>query len=140
MTTTRIPAVGGLFAETPEGARLLGSKCTACSTPYFPKSSICRNPDCTDSRIEDASFGPRGVLWSSAVQNFPPPAPAKYDEPYQPYTIGVVDLPEGLRVVGRVVTDDPENLEIGAEVELLVDKLYRDDDGNDVVTWKFRPA
>lgn len=139
-TIQRVPAAEGLFAETEEGPRLLGSKCISCGTPYFPKSAVCHNPDCNQSKVEDASFGPRGKLWSCAVQNYPPPPPAKYEEPYTPYALGVVDLAEGLRVVGRISTDDPEGLKVGVDVELVLEKLYHDEDGNEVITWKFRPV
>ena len=89
--------------------------------------------------MEDATFGPRGKLWSYSVQYYPPPPPAKYDEPYAPYALGLVDLPEGLRVLARISTDNPEGTEVGADVELVLEKLYSDQDGNEVITWKFRP-
>ncbi len=139
-TTNRVPVVQGMFAETPQGPRLLGSKCLTCGAPYFPKSAVCHNPDCSEQRIEDALFGPRGKLWSFAVQYYAPPAPVKYDEPFTPFAIGVVDLPEGLRVLGRVSIDDLKKVKIGMDVELVLDRLCRDADGNEVITWKFRPV
>jgi uncharacterized OB-fold protein len=89
--------------------------------------------------MEDASFGPRGTLWSCAIQNYPPPPPARYEEPYTPYALGMVDMLEGLRVVARISTDDPEGVRVGAEVELVLERLCLDEDGNEVITWKFRP-
>jgi uncharacterized OB-fold protein len=140
MTThERIPVAEGLFAETAAGPRLLGSRCQTCSTPYFPRSAACHNPGCEESRMEDTDFGPRGRLWSCAIQNYPPPPPARYDEPYTPYAVGVVDLDEGLRVVARMSVDDPESLQLGAEVELTIEPIYRDAEGRDVTTWKFKP-
>jgi uncharacterized OB-fold protein len=140
MTKTKtVPVAEGLFTETAKGPRLLGSKCATCGTPYFPRSAVCHNPECGQSKIEDASFGPRGVLWSCAIQNYPPPLPARYEEPYTPYALGMVDMPEGLRVLGRISTDDPEGVQVGAEVELVLERLYRDEEGSEVITWKFRP-
>lgn len=132
------PVVEGLFTESEEGARLLGSRCNTCGAPYFPRSAVCHNPACSASRIEDAAFGPRGKLWSLAIQDYPPPPPAKYDEPYQPYAVGIVDLNDGLRVMGRLSVADPRQVEPGAEVELVLEPLYREKDGTDVITWKFR--
>jgi hypothetical protein len=137
-TANRLPVVEGLFAETADGPRLLGSRCASCGTPYFPKSPVCRNPGCDDGRIEDAAFGPRGTLWSYSVQHYPPPPPAKYDEPYVPYALGLVDLAEGLRVLARISADDPHRVKVGSDVELVLEKLHSDGDGNDVITWKFR--
>jgi uncharacterized OB-fold protein len=134
-----VHAAKGLFAETAEGPRLLGSRCTTCSTPYFPRASVCHNPDCDESRIEDASFGPRGVLWSCAIQNYAPPPPVIWDEPFQPYAVGLVDMPEGLRVLGRIATADPEDLEVGGEVELVIEALATGEDGKPIVAWQFKP-
>lgn len=57
-------------------------------------------------------------------------------DPFKPFGIGLVELPEGINVLGMLTTT--ENLKIGLEVELLVEGLYRDGD-NEVMTWKFRP-
>jgi len=135
---TAAPVAEGLFAETAEGPRLLGSTCATCGTPYFPKSPVCRNPACANSRMEDAGFGPKGTLWSYTVQYYPPPPPAKYDEPYVPYALAIIDLPEGLRVLARISTGTPEDVVVGADVELVIEKLYTAADGSDVLTWKFR--
>jgi len=141
MTTTKtVPVAEGLFTETADGPRLLGSRCASCGTPYFPRSAVCHNPECRESKIEEASFGPRGSLWSCAIQNYPPPPPARYEEPYTPYALGMVDMPEGLRVLGRISTDDPESVQVGAEVELVLERLYLDENGDQVITWKFRPV
>ena len=138
-TTKKVPVAEALFTETADGPRLLGSKCASCGTPYFPRSAVCHNPECRESKIEEASFGPRGTLWSCAIQNYPPPAPARYEEPYTPYAMGMVDMAEGLRVMTRISTDDPEAVQVGAEVELVLERLYVDENGSEVITWKFRP-
>jgi uncharacterized OB-fold protein len=138
-TTNRVPAVEGLFAETDDGPRLLGSKCRGCGAAYFPKDTVCHNPDCSDPSPQDASFGPRGVIWGCAVQNYAPPAPVVTQEPYEPYAVGMIDLDDGLRVMGRIDVDDPMNVAVGGKVELVVGKIGSDDEGNDVVTWMFRP-
>ena len=139
-TAKSIPVAEGLFTETGDGPRLLGSRCGGCRTPYFPKSAVCHNPDCRGGKMEEASFGPRGTLWSCAVQDYPPPAPARFDQPYKPYAMGVVDLTDGLRVLGRMAVDDPRRLEVGIPVELVLDVLCHDEQGSEVITWKFRPV
>ncbi len=136
----RVPVTEGLFVETAQGPRLLGSRCRSCGTPYFPKSAVCHNPACSASQVEDAEFGPRGTLWSCAIQDYPPPAPARFDKPYVPYAMGVVDLDDGLRVLGRMCGDDPRRMQVGMKVELVLDPLCHDDEGNEIVTWKFKPV
>ena len=139
-TSNQIPVAEGLFAETADGPRLLGSKCATCETPYFPKAAICHNPNCSDSKLENAEFGPNGTLWSYTVQYYPPPPPAKYDEPFEPYALGLIDLPEGLRVLSKVTADDIEAIEVGGNVQLVIEKLHTNADGNEVVTFKFRQS
>jgi uncharacterized OB-fold protein len=136
--TAGVPVVEGLFAETADGPRLLGSRCSGCSTPYFPKAAICRNPQCDGGALEDAQFGPSGTLWSYTIQHYAPPPPVKYDEPYEPYAMGMVDLDDGLRVLSRISIDDLSKIKVGAPVELVVEKLHTSPDGGDVMTWKFR--
>jgi len=136
----RIPVAAGLFDETRDGARLLGSRCASCGTPYFPKVDYCRRPQCGESRLEDAAFGPDGTIWSCAIQDYPPPAPARFDKPYKPYAMAVVDLADGLRVLGQIKTDDIRSVQPDQKVTLVIDTLYHDDSGNEVVTWKFRPV
>lgn len=136
----QVDAVEGLFAETPNGPRLLGSRCNTCSTPYFPKADSCHNPQCEGGDVVDAEFGPGGTLWSIAIQNYPPPPPAIYDEPYAPYAVGVVDLAEGLRVLGRMAVDDPSELEVGGPVELVIAPLATSASGEATVSWQFKPG
>ena len=134
------PVIEGLFSDSEEGVRLLGSRCATCDTPYFPRSELCHNPDCDHSDMSDSSFGPNGVLWSYSVQNYPPPPPARYDEPYVPYALGVVDLIDGLRVVGRMDVEDHSVLRVGADVEIVLGAACHDDDGTAQLTWMFRPT
>lgn len=138
--TTPTPAVEGLFTDEGGDARLLGSRCATCATPYFPRSGRCHNPGCDESATEDASFGPAGTLWSFSVQNYPPPPPARTDDPYVPYALGVVDLDDGLRVVGRMDVADPDDLSVGGRVELVLAPMCHDEDGTEVITWMFRPV
>lgn len=135
MSEQRVPCVEGLFSEE-GGAKLHGSRCATCGTPYFPKSAACHNPDCTQSAMEDADFGGKGVLWSYSVADFPPPPPHKFDQPFEPYAMGVVDMACGLRLIGQMV-DAAEAVKIGAEVQLVIDALYHED-GKTFTTWKFK--
>ena len=80
------------------------------------------------------------TLWSSTVQYYPPPPPAKYDEPFEPYALGLIDLPEGLRVLSKVTADDIEAIEVGGAVHLVIEKLHTDAEGNEVMTFKFRQS
>lgn len=134
-----VESVEGLFEQTPNGPRLLGSRCASCQTPYFPRSSGCHNPDCDTSKMEDVHLGPKGRVWSLSVQTYPPPPPVVSSDPFEPFAAAMVDLEEGLRVLGRMVTDDPGQVNVGDEVELVIAPLGKDADGRDVISWQFKP-
>jgi len=139
-STTSRPIVEGVFTDTAAGPRLIGTRCRACGTPHFPRSPVCRNPACNSADVEDVHLGPHGVLWSFTIQHYKPPAPMRFDDPFVPYGIGLVDLPEGLRVLTMMSAPDPAALKIGMPMELVIEPLYHDDHGNAVTTWKFRAA
>jgi hypothetical protein len=133
-----VPVADDLFRLSADGADLVGSRCTACGTQYFPKSLSCRNPHCDDKTVEEALFGRRGRLHSYTVQSYRPPALFRM-EPWAPYPIGLVELPGGLRVMGILTGVDADELLIGMDLELTVEPLYRDEARREVLTYKYRP-
>jgi uncharacterized OB-fold protein len=82
----------------------------------------------------------RGTLWTFTVQSFEPKAPYDGPSPFAPYGVGYVELPGELLVESRLTESDPDRLEIGAEVELVIEPFRRDADGDEVLTFAFRPV
>jgi uncharacterized OB-fold protein len=140
MSAETLESAEGLFAATADGPRLLGSRCATCQTPYFPRSAGCHNPNCDQSKMEDVEFGPSGTIWSVSIQNYPPPPPVVCEDPFQPFAVGMVDLPEGLRVLGRIAAEDPDSVGVGDSVELILAPLGRDESGSQVISWQFKPV
>ncbi len=135
-----VHAAENLFVETVDGPRLLGSRCATCHSPYFPSSEACHNPDCEHSDIQSVHFGPHGTLWSVTLQNYPPPPPVVAPEPYSPYAVGLVDLEaDGIRVIGRLLVEDPQSVPVGGPVELVLAPLGQQEDGREVLSWQFVP-
>ena len=60
-------------------------------------------------------------------------------EPWEPYAIGLVELPEGLKVIAKLTGFALDELEIGTPVQLVLEPLYRDDAGRDVLTYAYGP-
>jgi uncharacterized OB-fold protein len=60
-------------------------------------------------------------------------------DPFVPYTVLAVELPEEQMVVlGQLADgDDPSSLQVGTEVELVLGTLYEDDDAEHLV-WKWK--
>jgi uncharacterized OB-fold protein len=57
-----------------------------------------------------------------------------------PFGIGVVELPEGVRVIARLTESDPAALRSGQQMSLRVVPLHTDEEGHDVVTFAFEPV
>lgn len=138
---TAKPIQQGLFTWPAESPQLIASRCGGCSELTFPAQDAC--PACTRRGGEEVLLSRRGVLWSFTIQRFPPPPPFEGEqdrEKYVPFGVGYVELPEGIRVEGRLTEGDPEKLEIGMEMELVVEKFIADAEGNDLMTFAFRPT
>lgn len=129
----RVAIHPGLFLDEPE-PRLLAGACDACGERHFPAADFC--PYCSADSITETEVGAVGTLYLHTVVNAAPPG---YQGPV-PYGFGLVDLPEGLRIVSRLVSEDLGDLRDGLPVRLVVEPLYEDGDGNDVVSWAYVPA
>lgn len=138
-TIERMPVAEDLFRWSGEGVALVSSRCAGCGTHYFPKCVSCRNPLCEDKSVEEALIGRRGRLHSYTVQAYRPPALFRM-EPFEPYTIGLVELDEGLRVLGILTGCEPDDIRIGMAVELTVRTLHTDAKGRPVVTYAYTPT
>ena len=142
MTDKRIPAIEGWFSWPPSSEPyLIGSRCRSCGDYFFPKAHACANPRCLQTDLEDVPLSRRGRLYTYAINYFKPPPPYVSPEPFVPYASAVVELEEEkMKVMGQIVSGyDCSKLKVGMEVELLLETLYQDAQGNDVVAWKFGP-
>jgi uncharacterized OB-fold protein len=139
--STTVTVADGIFVIEDGRPQLLGSRCTNCGNHMFPRQSGC--PKCMFDQQEDVVLGTRGTLWTWTVQAFPPKAPpylGPVGDDFVPYGVGYVELPGELRVEGRLTESDPDKLIIGMEMELVLEPLCTDEDGNDVVTYAFAPV
>jgi uncharacterized OB-fold protein len=139
---TRTPAVEGWFRMDPDDPRLLGTRCTSCKTYFFPKeTTYCRNPSCAGTEFEEVPLSRRGKLWSFTNNCYPPPAPFVAADPFEPYAVAAVELEEEKMVVlGQVVPGvGVDQLKAGMEMELVLGKLFEDED-NEYVVWHWRPV
>lgn len=133
----KVPIIEDLFTYD-DDPRIIANRCKKCGTISFPKLPFCLDPDCEKKRdnVEEIQLSKRGKLWIYTCQIYPPPLPFKM-EPFKPFAIGMVDFPEGLRMVGMLTRT--ENLRIGMEVETTVGTLYEDGE-NEYVTYMFKPV
>jgi len=139
---TRTPAVDGWFTMDERDPHLLGTRCKSCGTYHFPRETFfCRNPGCAGSELEELPLSSRGKLWSFTDNRYPPPPPYVAGDPFEPYAIAAVELErERLVVLGQVVAGvGTDRLQAGMEMQLALEPLY-EDDAQQVVVWKWKPA
>ncbi|HXX90818.1 MAG TPA: OB-fold domain-containing protein [Acidimicrobiales bacterium] len=128
-----VPVAPGLFTEG-EAPHLVGARCAACGSHLFPAKPQC--PYCSSDDVRETALSSRGVLWAWTAVTAPPPG-------YRgdvPYGFGVVELPEGIRVLARLTVADPAALEAGQPMDLRIVPLHTDDEGRTVTTFAFAPA
>ena len=131
------PIAEELFTWPSDAPQLIGARCPACEAMTFPQQASC--PRC-GAGMERHLLARRGTLWTYTVQSFEPKPPYDGPAPFVPYGVGYVELPGELLVESRLTEADPDRLEIGAEVELVIEPFRRDADGDEVLTFAFRPV
>ena len=145
VTTSRtaVPAIDGWFTDVDGKAHLLGSKCTSCATVTFPPTAaFCPSPRCMSSEFQTVPLSRTGKVWSYTDAQYQPPPPyVAPTEPYQPFAIAAVELEaEGMVIMGQLATGvTVSDLEVGTPVELVIERLYSDDE-HDYLVWKWAVA
>ena len=135
----QVPLEEGLFTWPSAEPQLIGGRCKTCGSVFFPKFYVVHHPDCEKPDVEEELFSRRGVLRSYTTQNYPAPPPFKGPDPFVPYSIGMVEFPEGVQIYGMMTGCKFEDLKANMEVEFVIEKLYDDEQGNEMMAWKFRP-
>jgi uncharacterized protein len=104
------PLLGPFWTAARE-RRVVVPECRSCSSFHWPPGRVC--PRCHSRDIGWAQVEGRGRLWSYAVYHR---ALAGDLGPPVPYAVGLVELPEGPRLIGRI-TSPIDACRVGAAVE-----------------------
>lgn len=136
----RVAALEGWYTlEDPP--HLLGSRCRACGTYYFPRlATFCRNPGCEGTAFEEVKLSRTGRIWSYTNACYQPPPPYVASDPFVPFAIAAVELEaERMIVLGQVAAGvDVTQLKVGMRVELVLETLHADG-GTERLVWKWKP-
>jgi len=135
----QIPLKEG-FWTTPKSEdqpRLIASKCEFCGEIFFPKKDNNWCLHCYQATLKEILLSREGKTASFSVV-MQQPGGGFYKGPV-PYAYGLVDLPDGIRMWSLFDCDNFEDLAQEQDVELVINKLHEDNEGNEVVTFKFRP-
>ena len=135
------PAIDGWFTTGADPA-LVASRCTTCGSAFFPPTTgFCRNPACPGEEFEATELSRRGTVWSYTDAQYQPPPPyVAASDPYVPFALAAVELPEGIVVLGQLAEGyGVADLRVGAEAEVVVETLYADETGDRLI-WRFKPV
>lgn len=116
------PAVSRDSAFFWEGARngeLRIQRCRSCGKLRHPPGPSC--PGCRSLEWDYVLSAGRGQLYSYVVHHYPPLPGFE-----TPFVVALVELEEGVRVVGNLLEVDPAEVSIGMPVMLRFERI--DDD------------
>jgi uncharacterized OB-fold protein len=136
-----VPIAEGLFTWPAAKPALLASRCQNCGIASFPAAQSCMACSGQDVVIEELPG--RGTLWTWTVQQFMPKTPYRSDETpetFKPYGVGYLELPNGVRVEGRLTENDPQKLHIGMAMDVVFKTFRTEDNGDEVINFFFQPV
>ena len=121
--------VTGPFWEATKQGRLLIQRCPNCGVHQFYPQSSCRT--CLSQNLEWVDAKGKGTIYSYTVIHRAPNRPF---EPDVPYTVSLVDLDEGCRMLSNIVEVSPEAVRVGMPVEVVFEEITPE-----ISLPKFRP-
>ncbi len=136
----QIPFKEGMLTEPlspPEDVRLKGVKCHSCGSMALGGREYCIN--CTSTDLEEHVFSKYGEVSMHTIIRHPPPPPYPKDK-FQPFPAAWVKLEDGLYILSELTDIGLEEVKTGMQVEMFVQKGWEDENGNDVIIYKFRPS
>ena len=125
------PIAPNVFLTQPE-LHLLAGRHVESGRLVFPLPA--------DTAFRPVPLPTRGLLWSYTVQHFAPKSPPyRGSEPFEPFALGYVELPNCLIIESRLTEVAFNALRIGMPMELTTLVLRTDSDGAHITTYAFRP-
>ena len=138
----RVPAIENWFTMDDDPPHLLGLHDPGSGSYFFPKDvAVSAVPGRAGAALEEVPLSRTGRLWSYTTNHYQPPDPYVSPDPFVPYTVAAVELAaERMVVLGQLAPGvDPETLELGMEMELVLDTLFEDDAAQHII-WKWKPV
>ena len=135
----RVPVGHGLLTgdlDELSSVHLAGTRCLDCGEVTFGTYATCSA--CASEHVESIPLSQQGVLWTyTVVYHCPPGQYRGPKDPFIPFGEGLVELPEGVRVLS-VLDCDIDKIKIGMPLKFDPYPLYENEDGEEVIAWKFK--
>ena len=135
----QVPFKKGMFTmplSPLEKVRFKGVKCKSCGALALGERGSCIN--CGSKDVVEHIFSKRGKVQTHTIIRHSPPPPYP-QEKFQPFPTAWVELEDGLIVLSEITGCGLEEVKIDMPVEMVVGKGWEDEEGNDVIMYKFRP-
>jgi uncharacterized OB-fold protein len=123
-----------LLRVTGESWDLVGQRCNDCGMIAYPRKRVC--PRCFSSDLGEHLLSKHGTLHTYTTTYLGSPSLQA------PYSIGFLDLPEGLKLMGMIRIEQPadDKLAVGMAMKIVFDVLRTDPDGEPVYSYMLAPA
>jgi uncharacterized protein len=133
-------SIARFWRETPRRYNLGGSKCSVCSTVYFPPRSVC--PTCSQHRQSLGKLVPFQLSGEGEVITYTIVHDAAEGFEMQvPYALALVRTVEGPVLTGQIVDTNVEDVRIGLRVKATFRKLREEGKAGVIhYGYKFAPA
>lgn len=106
------------FVDYLEKGKFMATKCKKCKKSFFPPQLDC--PNCISSEVEWFEISSLGTLLTFTMVNY---GPSGFEND-APYTLGIAEFEEGVKVLGRISKDvATEDIRIGMKVKLSPTKI-----------------
>ena len=113
---------------------LLGSRCGVCGKVYFPQQKLCL--ECLEEgTLQGHLLTGQGIVYSFTVVERETLAPKGFQVPY---AYGYIDLPEGVRVLSKIIGWNAAILKINAPVEMVLEEIRQNEVGEKIMGFRFR--
>ena len=106
-------------------------RCQECSRWFFPPRTIC--PNCLSENVEWTAVSGRGRVYSAVTYHIS--AHPSFTPQDLPYNVSIIELDEGVHVMGNVIGLPTEQVRIGVPVSVSYDDVT-----DEFTLARFRPA
>lgn len=107
------------FWEATKEGRLLVQWCGACDAPIFYPREVC--PQCLSAdSLEWRPSSGKGTVYAYSIQHRPA-NPTMADR--VPYTVALVELDEGIRMMSNIIDCAPDDVTVGMPVTVAWEDL-----------------
>jgi uncharacterized OB-fold protein len=136
--SSRIPVRDGLLT-TPltdlAAVSLMGTQCDRCRETTLGSNAVC--PNCGGTSLRPRPLSRVGTLYTYTVVRYRPPGDYRGPDPFVPFAMGLVELPEGIRVLSPLDCDI-DAVRIGMPLQFRA-RVRSQTEAPQVVTFQFGP-